>query len=501
MRNSLPLFLLLLATSCAVSKKYNPAKKYSPRELQEDYALFRNILEESHPSLYWYTPKDSIDYYFEVGASKLKDSLPEYKFRNVLTYVAAKLRCGHTSIRASKAASQYAEKTRSYALPLSVKAWPDTVLVTSNLNRKDSAVVRGVLLKSIEDRPIQNIMDSLFNHLSGDGFNTTHKYQTLSNGGSFRNLYGAVYGLRTKMKVEFIDTAGKLKSAFVDVYNPAADTPHLKPTVHRPSKRERKKQALLAARSLRIDTALHTAFMEVNAFTKGNSLRKFFRQSFKEIKKKKVQHLVVDLRGNGGGSVVLSNLLTKYIADKPFKIADSIYALKKKSSFNRYIDKYWQSRLFLLLMTHKKKDGYYHFRYFENRYFKPLSKNHFNGDVYVLTGGNTFSASVLFAEALKGQSNVRIVGEETGGGAYGNTAWLIPDVTLPHTRVRFRLPLFRLVIDKNLSKGRGVMPDVEVDPTIDSIRRNVDFKMEKTLQLIREKNQQRTVSADSSKAN
>ena len=37
------------------------------------------------------------------------------------------------------------------------------------------------------------------------------------------------------------------------------------------------------------------------------------------------------------------------------------------------------------------------------------------------------------------QDNVTVVGEETGGGAYGNSAWLIPEVTLPETKVRFRI--------------------------------------------------------------
>ena len=79
------------------------------------------------------------------------------------------------------------------------------------------------------------------------------------------------------------------------------------------------------------------------------------------------------------------------------------------------------------------------------------------------------------------------MGEETGGGAYGNTAWLIPDITLPNTKVRFRLPLFRLVIDKNAQKGRGVMPEVEVDPTVNAIRKNQDYKMDKVLEMIRAK--------------
>ena len=134
----------------------------------------------------------------------------------------------------------------------------------------------------------------------------------------------------------------------------------------------------------------------------------------------------------------------------------------------------------------KRGDGYYHFGYFERHYFKPKKKNHFDGKVYILTGGNSFSASTLFASALIKQDNVTVVGEETGGGAYGNSAWLIPDARLPETGVRFRVPLFRLVIDKTLLKnGRGVQPEVESFPTVEAIRRNADFKVEKTMELIK----------------
>ena len=84
------------------------------------------------------------------------------------------------------------------------------------------------------------------------------------------------------------------------------------------------------------------------------------------------------------------------------------------------------------------------------------------------------------------QDNVTVVGEETGGGAYGNTAWLIPDVTLPETGVRFRLPLFRLVIDKNSPKtGKGVQPKVESKPTVEAIKNGSDFKLDKVMELIK----------------
>jgi hypothetical protein len=85
------------------------------------------------------------------------------------------------------------------------------------------------------------------------------------------------------------------------------------------------------------------------------------------------------------------------------------------------------------------------------------------------------------------QDNVIVVGEETGGGAYGNTAWLIPDVTLPETGVRFRLPLFRLVINKDIPKnGLGVQPEVESKPNIQAIKLGADYKLDKVLELIKE---------------
>jgi hypothetical protein len=40
----------------------------------------------------------------------------------------------------------------------------------------------------------------------------------------------------------------------------------------------------------------------------------------------------------------------------------------------------------------KGKDGKYHFRYFEKHYFSP-KKYHYDGQVFILIGGNSFSAT------------------------------------------------------------------------------------------------------------
>lgn len=479
------IFLLFFFGSCAVTKKFDPNKKYGPDQLESEYALFRNILEKEHPGLYWYTPADSMNFYFEKGKNMLRDSLTETGFRTVLSYVLAKIKCGHTTVRPSKA---YAKKGTGRYFPLVIKTWGDTAVITQNLSRKDSNIVRGSVLTAINDLPIHIIVDTMFEHLSADGYNLTHKYQTLSNRGVFGSTYTALFGVKKKYKVGYIDTLGRNRSDSVSLYSISPDTSRrLRPPFPQPSKRERRKQSLLANRSLRFDSVLSMAVMDVSTFTKGFRLPRFFRSSFKKLNEKNTQHLVIDLRSNGGGSVTNSNLLTRFIADKPFKIVDSLYALNRSTPFKKYQKDRLANSLFLLFMTKKKRDGHYHFGYFERRSFQPKTKNHFNGQVYILTGGNTFSASTLFAQKVKEQKNVVIVGEETGGGAYGNNAWLIPDVTLPITKVRFRLPLFRLVMDAHLHKnGRGIIPEAEALPTVKDIRRNADFKMEKAMRLIKQ---------------
>ncbi len=226
--------------------------------------------------------------------------------------------------------------------------------------------------------------------------------------------------------------------------------------------------------------------MDLNSFGRGYGLKGFFRRSFRALRKNEIGHLMIDVRGNGGGSVTNSTLISRYISDHKFKVSDSLYAIAKKKKYSRYIKNDFFNRLFLTFFTKRKSDGFHHFRYFEKHYFKPKKRNHFDGQSYIITGGNSFSATTLFASSLIKQDNVTVVGEETGGGAYGNSAWLIPDVTLPETKVRFRLPLFRLVIDKNYPKnGKGVQPEVESKPTIDAIKRGVDFKLEKAMELIK----------------
>jgi hypothetical protein len=489
MRNLLlPAIIILFLSGCGAGKSsFNANKKYAAEALQKDYTIFRDMLEESHPGIYWYTPKEKMDGYFEWGKQQLKDSMTEPQFKQILSYVISKINCGHTVVKNSKQYSKYLDTVRGKTFPFSVKIWPDTTVVAFNLQRKDSVLVRGSVIKKINGLPVEKIIDSLFQFISTDGYNITHKNQSLSNRGNFGSNFTSAFGEADKYTVEFIDSNNKQVTSTIAAYRPVIDT-NTRSAIRqlvKMSKKERRKLSLQNRRSLKIDTIGQTAVMDVSTFQKNAKLKKFFKQSFKSLEEMKVKNLIIDVRSNGGGNVMNSTILTKYITNSSFKIADSLYAFTRKSRYGQYIQSNFFNRFFMFFATRKKNDGRYHFGYFERHYFKPRKKNHFDGQVFILIGGNSFSATTLFTDAVIKQQNVLVVGEETGGGAYGNTAWLIPDVKLPVTKILFRLPLMRLVIDKTIPKiGRGVQPELEALPTVEAIRHGKDFKMDKVREVI-----------------
>ena len=117
----IPALCCMVLVSCSVSRhSFNPDNKYGKELLQKDYTVFRDVLEENHPSLYWYTSKDSMDHYFNSGYESISDSMTETQFRTLLSWVVSKISCGHTTVRPSRKYLKYFDTARSRQFPLSL---------------------------------------------------------------------------------------------------------------------------------------------------------------------------------------------------------------------------------------------------------------------------------------------------------------------------------------------------------------------------------------------
>ena len=490
--NALYLMLLtVLFYSCSASNKnYTPNKKYSKAVLQQDYSLLRKILETKHPSLYWYTSKDSMDMYFEKYNRAIKDSMTEQQFGwTVLAPLTDKLHCGHTSFGMSKAYNKWIKNRRLASFPLFLKCWNDTMVVTANLNKKDTVLKRGTFITSINGVKNAALTSLMFQYMTEDGNANNVNYIRLSN--NFPYYHRNIIGLSKQYTVKYLDSLGREQTIVIPLFEPGKDSTK-KNIVSKPIKKpetETRQQRLKAIRSLAIDTTNNTAIIILNSFTNGG-LQKFFRQSFRYIKKTGITNVVLDIRSNGGGRINLSTLLTRYVTRIPFKVADTAYAVAKSlRPYTRFIKGRFINNLGLLFLTKKKADGLYHFGRWERKFYYPIHNNHFGGNLYVLINGSTFSASTLFSNAVKGQPGITLVGEEAGGGWHGNNGILIPDITLPNTGLRVRLPLFRLVQFNHIPRdGRGVVPDVYVGTSYAALMKGVDRKMQVVMELIGQKN-------------
>jgi hypothetical protein len=483
------LFVLLLY-SCASSNKYfNPNKKYSALQLQQDFSLLRNILEKKHPSLYWYTPKDSMDLYFEKYYSNIKDSMTEQQFGwKIIAPLTDKIHCGHTSFSRSRAYNNWADGKRFPSIPLLLRCWNDTMAITGNLNRKDSVLKRGTLITSINGIKNAELIKTMFGYMTEDGYANNVNYNRLSN--SFPYYHRNIFGISKTYAVTYLDKSGVEQRINIPAYGLDADTVKKvkdSAVIRQPRpKKQTRLERLQDVRSLAVDTTNNTAIVTINSFS-GGSLRKFYRQTFGYIQKTGIDHVVLDIRSNGGGRIRLSTLLTKYVSRVNFKVADTSYAVVKSlRPYSTYIKGSFMDNIGLFFLTKKKSDGLYHFRHWEKKVHKPKAVNNYTGNLYVLIAGNTFSAASLFSNVVKGQPGVVLLGEETGGGWHGNNGILIPDIVLPNTHIKVRLPLFRLVQYNHTPKdGSGIPPDIHIGTNYNALVKGFDYKMKFVMDMIK----------------
>ena len=481
---------IMFACSCNTIKQQQQvlSNKIAPGKLQSDFALLYKVLQKNHPSLYWYTTKDSLDNYYNSIYNTLTDSLTEVQFKKSVSYFISKIHCGHTAVRSSKLYTKAIQKNRPPAFPLSIKVLEDSLVVTNNALRNDSFIQRGTVITAINGVDSRHLLDSMFQFISTDGYSDNFKSQLISF--NFPAFYRNAFDTAKQYTVSYLDAADKQHTITLPAYNAKADTArkNYKPDgIKKTTAKQRRQLRKLSERSLQIDTPLSTAYMRLTTFS-GSHLLGFFRKSFKQLHQQNIQNLVVDLRENGGGKMGISTEFARYLSNHKFKNADTVAALTTRLPYGRYIQPAFIYRISMFLMSRRQNDQRYHFRHYEKHYFAPKTKDHFNGNIYMLQSGFTFSASCMLLHTLKGQKNVTLVGEETGGGNYGNTSVLLPNLQLPNSKLRIVLPLYRIVFNANAVKdGRGIMPDVLVNHTTVTIKEGVDAKLDATMQMIKNK--------------
>jgi hypothetical protein len=157
----------------------------------------------------------------------------------------------------------------------------------------------------------------------------------------------------------------------------------------------------------------------------------FVDQFFDEVAVRQSPHVILDLRGNGGGdpycgSILISHLLAQ--AHAYFATATPYYPDLKVPV--------------------------------------PPSANVYTGPLSILTNGGCFSTTGHVCSLLSYYQRGPFIGEETGG-SFACTA-ATQTATLDRTQLRFTYSTLTFsTAVSGLTPGRGIMPDYRVAPTVD----------------------------------
>jgi C-terminal processing protease CtpA/Prc len=215
--------------------------------------------------------------------------------------------------------------------------------------------------------------------------------------------------------------------------------------------------------------------------------KEFIDKAFIQLKEIGIQHLVVDLRDNTGGSDPYAAYFTSYFFDKPFRywdrievtesIAKEIKGVMLKTFYKKPVQR---DSIWLWQKARHVRD----FDFYEEQ--KPANNN-YKGNVYILINGFCMSSCADVAAILSYNKKAIFVGEETGGGYQGNTSGMMPETKALPFNFTLTVPLqkYHNAVDTSKNIGRGTMPDYPVNMTIDDVINGEDKSLTFVFDLIR----------------
>lgn len=450
-------FLLFLTVALAPRLA---AQNLNETQALEDIAVLQTNLKRFHAGLNRFTPADSLDYYFELVKSRMGDEQQVADFYKEITFLLNKVRCGHTRSSMPAMANDGFKNTHLF-LPLSVVYLGDKLYIDDFLTN-EGALKKGEEILTINGLSVKEINRRIFDHHSSDGLINSSKYRLTER--YFRyyyQLYVSPDADRYALTIRDLD--GQLRRATIS----GESWDQLK-ALARPDPE---------SAVLNLKHRSDYSYMKIGTFVSyylnnaGLNYDEFLENSFSELKEKRVSNLILDLRGNGGGDDNYGARLVSYFADEAFRYFERIEVTDDYTGYGSVSQNAGRN----LMTSHKGLSVW-----------RPQA-NRFEGRVYVLTDGWSFSTCADVATVLHHHKWATFLGEETGGGYDGNTSGNSKTLTLPHSAISINLPMW-MYTTANLGHafyGRGVIPDYPIIPSVQEFVAGRDVVLEKAERLIR----------------
>jgi hypothetical protein len=433
-----------------------------------------------------YTSKERMDFLFDSLYDEIDIEMTEIEFLRLVSPIIREIRCGHTGISLSDNFLRHFAKENAY-FPVQLKFIDGKAFVLKSYGSSD-LIPPGSEIYSINQKPIAYIVNKIFTMIPSDGNILTAKYKKLDE--DFSELYFQYFGPVKNFKIEFLHSSEDLvkEESF-----PAASVGE----VWDYKKSYMSRQCLPL--KIKVLDQENVAILSIVTFIPSiinnnfGNFYEFIDSTFLLINNRKISNLIIDVRGNNGGDEHYINHVLSKIIDVPYRIYDRIDIPQRRCPFSKHTDRTIVNKI-INLMAYKKnretgrlelrgKSGW-------NQLNQPTDP-HFNGTVYILIDGWTFSAASDFCSLAhyNASNKITFIGEETGGAYYGNNSGDWIKLILPNTQIKVSIPVryYLLSVSNYPEPDRGVIPDVEVSPTIEDLLNMEDTQLESALEVIRKR--------------
>ena len=472
------LLVVGLSGGFAQKKESLLTKKYPPAALKQDATIFGDVVLAMHPAIGIYASREHYLKLFSDFVKNLNDSLTEKDFRIRLKLLADELHCGHTEILYSQAFYKEINKLKLNFSPYIYLPVQNKVYMLTNLDKKkaDTLLKKGAEITKINGVPVDSMLRYSKRFISSDGFNETARSHFLQRG--FNSYFVSLFGRPDTFDVEYTD-GKEVRHARYAAFKPKA-LPSLPLGPRDDSLFVKFRKAGIQYRY--IDDNKTAMLVRITKFSNVKN-KSAYRKIFKRMRKNKTGNLVLDLRNNGGGSLANSYRLLSYIIDtaktQTLRTGIKNYPYRKYTHGNVW----FKFTLFAYTIIGEKRTVHDTDNFIYT--IKPRKKNHFDGKILVLINGGSFSATSLVAAYLKDTGRATFIGEETGGTMEGCNAGITPYYKLPNTKIRVRVPAFRVVHDVCPAlTGQGIMPDYKVEYTFRDLIGKRDLELLKAKELL-----------------
>jgi C-terminal processing protease CtpA/Prc len=471
--------IFLLVTSILFFTYGNAQNKIKPKKLNEDFEYLITELKLQHQGFYEYIGENQTDIKIDSIRNTLKTPQTKLKFYEKLRYVIGLTNEGHTSIDLPKWTMMKLGLSKSF-LPLTVKLCDENLIITQNYGKDIRELKKGSKIISVNNKKVSEIFDELYPLIPTDGFNETSKQEWIG-GLNFSLLYRLGYGKEKKFELQIQEFGNdKIQTLTVSAIR----------FTNFKTKNAKFKSKNFDYNEFKLEQINDSiAYLSIPSFGNDNlDYEEFYQKNFKKIDSLNIKHLIIDLQANSGGTEGNENLLFSYLSNKVVQKYKQVTMLPKPYQKNKnkqgYIEDKWT---FQNTIAKRGNFTLYSDYYSDLGYKKPQKELIYNGKLYVLISGKTFSGGAEFASLIKMTDRGIFLGEETGGTYEGNVSGYSEYIKLPNSKIEIKIPTVHFQINVSPKiKGRGIMPNYDVPQTWEDYLNGKNTKKDFTIKTITE---------------